>query len=58
MLLVICFSAMFEFGGDYPLAKQAPQFNQVVLLLSTNEQQLCVLLLHGVRIQDERNGYA
>ena len=37
-LLVICFSAMFEFGGGYSLAEHAPHFNQVVLLLSTNEQ--------------------
>jgi hypothetical protein len=57
-LLVIFFPVMLEFGGDYPLSEHAPHFHQIVLLISTNEQQLCVLLLHRVRIQDERNGYA
>lgn len=43
-LLVIFFRVMFEFDGGYPFAEHTPHFNQVVLLTSTNEQQLCVLL--------------
>jgi hypothetical protein len=36
-LVVIFFSVMLEFGGDYPLSEHAPHFHQIVLLISTNE---------------------
>jgi hypothetical protein len=36
-LFVILFSAMFKFGGYYPLAQHPPQFGQVVFAVSTNE---------------------